>query len=485
MKFIVSLIFTLFVSLSLHAQVSWEEFIVYDNQLDSVQTIREFEHVEVADLDNDGDMDILGASIRLNGATSSMLTWYRNEGNFTFSGPNIIFKESGDILTPFIDVGDIDGDGDIDVAYVTSEDDKRILWFENKNNGAQFEQHLIANMFFENCGVLRDMDGDGDLDVLTAGTRHTEWYRNIDGKGDFSLGERFYEYFDGSRHLITGEDYDEDGDPDIIYWRANGGSWGDDNMYLHYNEDGQGNFGSQILLSEGRPPEIVDIEFMDIDNDGEKDIVFAHGESDGTRYKGQIYWNKISNGQIRATGGKLSNITGLTYIEKVDIDKDGDLDIITSTRDPSDPFNVGMYLICLNNGNGQFESPIRISHEKGTLEMVKSVDLNNDGLPEIVGVSKRGISGIGLEFMSTSNEDAQENKSFIIFPNPIVDELIISPPSYIKDYSIEVFNMNGQSVLFDENKTKIRLGGLPSGTYLLQITDKFSRRKWSQKVVLQ
>jgi FG-GAP-like repeat len=75
-------------------------------------------------------------------------------------------------------IGDIDGDGDLDVVSCFNGD-RIIAWFENDGRG-NFTIHSIYKDQTAYDVRLIDMDRDGDLDVLVAGDRskNVVWYEN-------------------------------------------------------------------------------------------------------------------------------------------------------------------------------------------------------------------------------------------------------------------------------------------------------------------
>ena len=75
---------------------------------------------------------------------------------------------------------DVDGDGDIDVLSASSDDDK-IAWYENDGN-ENFTAHIITiDAFSANSVYAIDVDGDGDIDVLSASFWDDKiaWYENL------------------------------------------------------------------------------------------------------------------------------------------------------------------------------------------------------------------------------------------------------------------------------------------------------------------
>ena len=76
-------------------------------------------------------------------------------------------------------VADIDSDGDMDL--VTCAFESRVLaWFENKGRG-DFERHNISLNQQAYDLVARDVDSDGDLDLVVAGqeSRTVSWYEQV------------------------------------------------------------------------------------------------------------------------------------------------------------------------------------------------------------------------------------------------------------------------------------------------------------------
>ena len=81
---------------------------------------------------------------------------------------------------------DVDGDGNMDMLGAVSNDDD-IIWWEN--DGEQdFTEHTIAGDFdAANSVYVADIDGDGDMDVLGAAYEADDitWWEN-DGEQDFT-----------------------------------------------------------------------------------------------------------------------------------------------------------------------------------------------------------------------------------------------------------------------------------------------------------
>ncbi|MBW1688647.1 MAG: VCBS repeat-containing protein, partial [Deltaproteobacteria bacterium] len=92
---------------------------------------------------------------------------------------------------------------------------------------------------------VADLDGDGDLDVLSASQADDKiaWYENTDGVGSFGSGQIISTAADGA-HAVFAADVDGDGDLDAL-----SASEADDKIAWYENTDGAGSFGSQQVIS--------------------------------------------------------------------------------------------------------------------------------------------------------------------------------------------------------------------------------------------
>ncbi len=113
---------------------------------------------EAADLDADGDMDVVAA-----GMFANKVAWYENNGSWGFTEHELITGWRG---ARAVDVGDIDGDGDLDIVAVAKFVNE-FAWWEQTEQG--FVRHQISSSVQGASDVdLADMDLDHDLDILTA-----------------------------------------------------------------------------------------------------------------------------------------------------------------------------------------------------------------------------------------------------------------------------------------------------------------------------
>ena len=160
------------------------------------------------------------------------IAWYENNGSQVFT-QRIISTTADGALSVF--AADVDGDGDIDVLSASRNDDK-IAWYEN--NGSQvFTERIISATADGAYSVFAaDVDGDGDTDVLSASSNDDKiaWYENLNPlDGDFN-DDGVYDCLDINAlttAVATGGSvalYDLNGDhvlslADVDAWRAEAG----------------------------------------------------------------------------------------------------------------------------------------------------------------------------------------------------------------------------------------------------------------------
>lgn len=150
--------------------ITWTKYFVDSNFIGA-------HRVEAVDLDRDGHNDIVGA-----GYLGHEIAWWRNNG-----GDPIAWTKQT-LETYFINAcvampGDIDGDGDIDVA-ASGQGVNEVAWWENDGNTPiTWTKHMIDQNLVRPWPLdLSDLDGDGDLDVVSGsshmGSNQVKWYEN-------------------------------------------------------------------------------------------------------------------------------------------------------------------------------------------------------------------------------------------------------------------------------------------------------------------
>jgi hypothetical protein len=116
---------------------------------------------------------------------------------------------------------DLDGDGDTDLVGI-SEPSHRLAWYENDGQGG-FARHIIDAAAEGTALVVADIEGDGDIDVLAFGRYELTQYSN-DGHGSFVASRLDYLDENGAAYFVPA-DLDGDGDVDLLAGAGEGSSY--------------------------------------------------------------------------------------------------------------------------------------------------------------------------------------------------------------------------------------------------------------------
>ena len=122
--------------------------------------------VAIADIDGDGKNDVL-LSEEIFSAPAANTYWYKNPGGAATSGwiRSIVASQE---TTNSMSVADMDGDGDIDVITGEHRGSKTVSIWENKSNGSQWTEHQVDSGKESHGGTkVIDLDNDGDLDIVS------------------------------------------------------------------------------------------------------------------------------------------------------------------------------------------------------------------------------------------------------------------------------------------------------------------------------
>lgn len=337
----------------------------------------------IADLDLDGDPDILIA----NEHRPNILLMNNGKGLFTNESSRIpqIAHDSEDI-----GIADFDLDGDLDIVVVSEDDKTNELYLNNGDGTFTDGGNRITVTGTSNSVIVYDINNDNVPDILIGNNGQNNVLIN-DGKGYFKdeTSERFGSFIDVTQDL-TLCDIDNDGDQDILVANE------DANRILV--NDGKGYFkdeSAKRLSYRQEPEETREVVTADIDGDGDMDILYGNVQA--------FVPNALRQNRLLLNDGKgfFSDITQ-THLPKdenrcfgvafLDIDRDGDMDIMTgNTSGPrfevSSPFSV-----YINNGKGKYTDATGAflpSKIKGKGFDIDFEDLNGDGIKDLF-LSNRG-----------------------------------------------------------------------------------------------
>ncbi len=185
---------------------------------------KDFDDALVADIDGDGDPDILSlANIQLGGnpANPSHVAWIENvTGAAVFSGQQVVATGLDDVS--YVQLGDADLDGDLDL-FLSASDFLGAGWLEN--TGAAFGPlQIVPNDSILHFYPLRlgDLDDDGALDIVGNDLGGLVWSRNADGLGGYGEFTAVSPPSASGARGLTVDDLDLDGVDDVLLSRFDG-----------------------------------------------------------------------------------------------------------------------------------------------------------------------------------------------------------------------------------------------------------------------
>lgn len=309
--------------------------------------------MDVAAFDADGDKDLDIVVAHEFGPNLYFLN--DGKGMFALATPArmpVTFKDHEEIAA-----GDFDGDGDVDLVFAC-EDDKAKVYYLNDGQGnftdvsARLPQQGVSN------GVTAaDLDKDGDLDLVFTNAG-PDFILINDGKGNFAdeSKARLLETATVSQDVKAG-DVDGDGDLDLVFGNEDGNA-----LFLN---DGNARFtdASANLPKRATPEETRKVALSDIDGDKDLDLYFANVALT-TGQPGKQFDRQdrilINDGKGRfkdETEKRLpKDDENGAHGALIDLDGDGDLDILSSHLTSGGMPGDAPWRTLLNDGKGRFSA---------------------------------------------------------------------------------------------------------------------------------
>ena len=369
--------------------------------------------LSVADFDGDGALDLLHSI--------GSILWNDGSGVFTdgFSSGITTYSRGQD-------VGDVNGDGAPDVVTSASYG----IWLNDGAGGFVDGTSGIPSSVGSGAGSelrVLDLDRDGDLEIVTFGYNELELLLG-DGRGQFAAS--------GPAPIPTGfagdapqafADVDGDGDQDALsgfdpfLWRndgrgtmvpepsAFGSTFGPGSAIAVADFDGDGDvdvIGSarRLYLNDGTglftegpgrvPPlstsfyvGLHDLGLLDVEGDGDLDVVVARSALSGSGYPNEL-WVNDGSGFFSASEPFPGAATPTYSVAAADFDGDGNVDVAFG--------NLGANELYLGDGAGAFqEASALLPQNTGWTRRLCAGDLDGDGQPDLYAGNQGGSPPTG------------------------------------------------------------------------------------------
>ena len=312
---------------------------------------------DIADLNGDGKPDLV-----VSGANGPIV-WYRNPGWAPTTIAPTGASQSGSA------VGDIDGDGDVDVVIGTT-------WYENTGSGRAWKPHDLGDGGTHDI-VVADLDRDGKLDVAMRGETGSPvdvfFQNDADSWTHIRLDPGF------GRNGLDAGDLDRDRDTDL----AVGGRW-------------LVNPGGKAARTPGRWStrrfaawnEWAAVKIVDVNRDGRRDVVLSVSERSG-----DIAWFEAPRNPARGNWKRHTVATGLDSVHSIgvaDMNGDGRLDIVAGEFR-----GAGRLMVYLAQSGSRGWVPETVARGEN-LHNTRVADVNGDGLPDVFGAAPFGDQPVVL-----------------------------------------------------------------------------------------
>ena len=340
-------------------------------------------NIAIGDIDQDGDIDILGANWETSAPDGGHIYWWRNDLGAKLSLDQWTYipvdntRGSADFGLNF---GDIDGDGLKDIVAGH-------YWYRNSGGTLENAWSRVSFPGDNDAMLVMDVNSDGRLDVIAQGTPNDmgvpiHWLKPTDALAtswdSVLIGTIPRDPADGRSQgyslgqIIAGDK------PELVF----------SSMGIHYfqipADPSKSNWPQVQITNQAREEGIA---LADMDGDGDLDVAGLVAPAGTT----VAWWENPGNGTANWPQRNL----GTTEVEAdrvaiADINGDGKLDVIVTETNLSTSGNAAYWFAQPTDPRSNNWTRTPITSNQGSLNAMDVADMNGDGLPDIITGEHRG-----------------------------------------------------------------------------------------------